>query len=40
MQMRVLVVGCDVKKWIDRARGNPNGVAMIGYERNLHGYDQ
>jgi hypothetical protein len=36
----VIVVGCDVKKRIDRASGNPNGAATTGYERNLHGYDQ
>ena len=26
-QMRALVVGYDVKKWIDRARGDPNSTA-------------
>jgi hypothetical protein len=36
----VIVVGCDVKKRIDRASGNSNGAATTGYERNLHGYDQ
>lgn len=27
MQMKALVVGYDMKKWIDRARGNPNATA-------------
>jgi hypothetical protein len=30
MQMRALVIGYDIKKWIDRARGNPNAAATTG----------
>ena len=30
LQMRALVVGYDAKKWIDRAKGNPNAIATTG----------
>lgn len=29
-QMRALVIGYDAKKWIDRARGDPNATATTG----------